>query len=63
MNTITNYDWIQYYKKIARENQREICDLIMRNCKLEMELEETQRQLAVERCSYRAVTRADLVKQ
>ena len=52
MNTITNYDWIQYYKKIARENQREICDLIMRNCKLEMELEEAQRQLAIERCSY-----------
>ena len=48
--TNANYDWlIQYYKKLALERQQRICDLIMRNCKLEMELEEAQRQLAIER--------------
>jgi len=43
---VTNYDWIQYYKKLALERQQEICDLIMRNCKLEIELEEARQQLA-----------------
>jgi len=60
---VTNYDWIQYYKKLATERQQEICDLIMRNCKLETELEEARQQLALERSGNWAVTRADLVKQ
>ena len=52
-----------YYVRLAEERQKEICDLIMRNCKLETELEEAQQQLALERSGNWAVTRADLVKQ
>ena len=35
-----------YYVRLAEERQKEICDLIMRNCKLETELEEARHEIA-----------------
>ena len=40
-------DLYRHYERLAKERQDEICELIMRNCRLEDELKEARQQLAM----------------